>query len=456
MKKNAAMKKFAAVFLILIALVLAAACCVNVRCGAEQAPPPETAAQRAVKDEARENAVWEAAEVEVQGDAENAAEDTENAAEDTENASENTESADEDIEKTIGELIEKLDLGALQEYLDSLSEEQKRFLEEDSVKDALAALLKGDLNTDYGNVFSALAASVFDGLDGLLSVFCVICAVTVLCGVLARFKSSFSEKSTAQLIFFVGYAAVLVLILSSVSAVIADCFAAVSSLQTQMQAAFPVLLTLIATSGGSVSVAVYRPAAAFLGEGIVTVVTGVVFPAAILICVVEMAGHMSGEIRLANFGALAKSVVKWALGGALAVYTVFLTVQGITSATYDGFSFRAARFAIGNSVPIVGGFLSGGLDMLVAGSVLIKNSLGVWCLLLFFGVIAVPLIQLAVYNLFLKLSAAVTEPVGDERITNFLSSLSFAVNYFTAGLLAVGFMYFVTLILLICSSNAVL
>ena len=55
---------------------------------------------------------------------------------------------------------------------------------------------------------------------------------------------------------------------------------------------------------------------------------------------------------------------------------------------------------------------------------------------------------------FLKLAAAVAEPVGDARIASFLSSLSGTVNYFTAGLLAVGFMYFVTMLLLICSSNA--
>lgn len=142
------------------------------------------------------------------------------------------------------------------------------------------------------------------------------------------------------------------------------------------------------------------------------------------------------------------------LGISLTVFTVFLTVQGITSATYDGFSFRAAKYAIGNTVPIIGGFLSGGLDILIAGSVLVKNSLGSCCILLFAAVIAVPLIQLAVYNLFLKLSAAVTEPVGDNKITGFLSSLSSTVNYFTAGLLCVGFMYFMTLLLLICSSNS--
>lgn len=362
-------------------------------------------------------------------------------------------SAEEEFWQNIEGLLNDLDVDALQAYLDSLSEEQKDLIGGD-LKDKMLSLISGDFKADYGNVFEAIAASVFDGLDGLLSTFCVIAAITVLCGILSQFKSSFSEKSTAKLIFFVGYAAVLVLILSSLSVVIEDCYNTVGSMQKQMQAAFPVLLTLIATSGGSVSVAVYQPAVLFLSEIIVQVIVGVVFPLAALICVLDMAGNMSGEIRLKNFSALAKSVIKWALGISLTVFTVFLTVQGITSATYDGFSFRAAKYAIGNSVPIVGGFLSGGLDLLVAGSVLIKNSLGSCCILIFAVVIAVPLIELAVYNLFLKLSAAVTEPVGDNKITEFLSSLSYTVNYFTAGLLSVGFMYFITLLLLICSSNS--
>ena len=162
---------------------------------------------------------------------------------------------------------------------------------------------------------------------------------------------------------------------------------------------------------------------------------------------------MNPEVKLHNFTAFFSGVIKWGLGLLLAAFSVFLTVQGITSATYDGISLKAARYALGNSIPMVGGFLSGGLDLVLAGSVLIKNSVGMCGILLLLLVIAVPLIQLVVYNLFLKLTAAVTEPIGAEGISGVLSSLSGAVNYFIAGLLAVGFMYFVTILLLICSSN---
>ena len=172
-----------------------------------------------------------------------------------------------------------------------------------------------------------------------------------------------------------------------------------------------------------------------------------------MICVLNMVGNMSQEIKLKNFSNLFAAVIKWVLGLSLAAFTVFLTVQGITSATYDGLSFKAAKYAVSNTVPIIGSFLGSGFDLVIAGSVLIKNSVGSCGIFLLVIVLIVPLVQLITYNLFLKLAAAVTEPIGDAGISNFLSSLSGTVNYFTAGLLAVGFMYFITVLLLICSSN---
>lgn len=361
------------------------------------------------------------------------------------------ESSD-DLNGSMEDAIDHLDTEELQEYLDSLTQEQREAFGSNFV-DKLKNLITGDYSLDYGGIISSLSGIFFDQIAGLLPVFCVICAVSVLCGILGRFKSSFTEKGTSKMIFFVGYSAVLVLILTSLTGIVKDCSSTVHSLQSQMQAIFPVLLTLIATSGGSVSVAVYQPAVLFLSEIIVDIVAGIVFPLAAMICVLNMVGNMSQEIKLKNFSNLFAAVIKWVLGLSLAAFTVFLTVQGITSATYDGLSFKAAKYAVSNTVPIIGSFLGSGFDLVIAGSVLIKNSVGSCGIFLLVIVLIVPLVQLIAYNLFLKLAAAVTEPIGDAGISNFLSSLSGTVNYFTAGLLAVGFMYFITVLLLICSSN---
>ena len=360
---------------------------------------------------------------------------------------------EEDLSQSIEQILGQLDVEDLENYLQTLTQEQREAFGED-VAGKLRSLLTGDFSLQYDDVISALTGMLFKQISGLLPIFCSICAITILCGMLGKFKSSFSEKGTAKLIFFVGYASVLVLVLAALMGVVEDSGGTVKSLQAQMQAVFPLLLTLIATSGGSVSVAVYRPAVLFLSEIIVDVVVQIVFPLAIMMCVLNMVGNMSGEIKLKNFAALFSSVIKWTLGITLAAFTVFLTVQGITSATYDGLSFKAAKYAVSNSIPIIGGFIGSGFDLVIAGSVLIKNSVGSCGIFLLVIVLAAPLAELIAFQLFLKLAAAVTEPIGEEGISGFLSSLSGTVNYFTAGLLAVGFMYFITMLLLICSSNA--
>lgn len=360
---------------------------------------------------------------------------------------------DADLAGNIEEILSELDTEELQKYLDSLTEEQRELFG-DNIADAIRSVISGDFKLDYSNVFSAVAGLIFDGLKGMLPAFCVICSITILCGLLTHFRSSFAENGTAKLIHFVGYSAILVLILSSLAGVLGDCIAAVNSMRSQMQAIFPVLLTLIATSGGSVSVAVYQPAVLFLSEAVVGIITSAIFPLAGLIFVLNMVGNMSKEIKVKNFSAFFAGIIKWTLGITLAAFTVFLTVQGITSATYDGLSFKAAKYAISNSVPIIGGFLGSGFDLVIAGSVLIKNAVGSCGIALLVIVLAAPLIQLIVCNLFFKLAAAVTEPVGDFGISDFLSSVSGTINYFIAGLISVAFMYFITMLLLICSSNS--
>lgn len=360
---------------------------------------------------------------------------------------------DADLAGNIEEILSELDTEELQKYLDLLTEEQRELFG-DNIADAIRSVISGDFKLDYSNVFSAVAGLIFDGLKGMLPAFCVICSITILCGLLTHFRSSFAENGTAKLIHFVGYSAILVLIFSSLAGVLGDCIAAVNSMRSQMQAIFPVLLTLIATSGGSVSVAVYQPAVLFLSEAVVGIITSAIFPLAGLIFVLNMVGNMSKEIKVKNFSAFFAGIIKWTLGITLAAFTVFLTVQGITSATYDGLSFKAAKYAISNSVPIIGGFLGSGFDLVIAGSVLIKNAVGSCGIALLVIVLAAPLIQLIVCNLFFKLAAAVTEPVGDSGISDFLSSVSGTINYFIAGLISVAFMYFITMLLLICSSNS--
>jgi stage III sporulation protein AE len=138
----------------------------------------------------------------------------------------------------------------------------------------------------------------------------------------------------------------------------------------------------------------------------------------------------------------------------VSIFGLFFTIQGLTAASYDGIARRAAKYAIGSGIPIVGGFLSGGFDLAVAGSVLIKNALGSMSIFLMLAVIFEPLVLLVSVNVLLRLTAAVTQPFGEGRISDFLEEVSSDLHYCTAGLLFTAFLYFLSIMLMVCASEA--
>ncbi len=359
------------------------------------------------------------------------------------------EAAIEELQKAVEELLASLHTEGLQSYLDSLKE-----FGGISLKDKLLSVVTGDFALDYGNLFQSVLALVWEEGRAMLPAFAVILAVALLCGILNSVKNSFLQSTTSDIIHFVSYICVGAVVLSVLLGVLKSGFDAITGMKKQMELVYPILLTLMAASGGTVSAGIFRPAVAFMSSAVGELFTAVVLPSAIIVIVLAFVGNLTETVRTERLAELFKSVSKWLIGLTLGIFSLFLTVQGIAAAQYDGLSLRAMKYVISGSVPIVGGFLSGGVDLVLAGSALIKNALGSFSLFLLAGTLLRPVLLFAAFQLFLRISAAATEPVGG-KISGFLSALAKDSGYFLAGIVLFAFLYFLTLILLICSTGAI-
>ena len=353
------------------------------------------------------------------------------------------------LEEQVEDLLASLDTAELEEYLQTLSQFDGK-----DVREMLADLVTGDYALEYDTMWESVLALIWEEGRAMLPAFAVILAVAVLCGILNSAKSGFLQSSMSDIIHFVSYISVGAVVLAVLTNILQAAFSAIADMQRQMQIVYPLLLTLMAASGGAVSAGVFRPAVAFLASGICELFTAVVLPTSVVVVALTFAGNLSPDVRCEKLGGLFKSVNKWLIGLTLGLFTLFLTVQGIASAQYDGLSLRAVKYLVSGSVPIVGGFLSGGVDLVLAGSALIKNALGSFSVLLLFASVLRPLLLFAAFQLFLRLCAAATEPVGG-KISSFLTSLANDCGFFIAGLLCVSFLHFLTILLLVCSSGVI-
>ncbi len=359
-------------------------------------------------------------------------------------------SAQEKLEETIEKELGELDLSALEDYVKSL-----QAFSDESVAERLLAYVKG-ADFDYKGFGARLGEILFAKAAEILPAFACIAAVTLLSGLISTLKSGSGGNTSSEMIFLITYATALIPLLGVLTEVFQESLKSVNAMQKQMQLVFPLMLTLMAASGGTVTAAVCRPAVAFFSTTITSVIVDAVFPMTITIIVFSLAGKLTSDMKIGKFTAFFKSINKWIIGVCISVFGIFFTLQGITAATYDGVVRRTVKYALGTGVPIVGGFLSGGFDLAVAGGILIKNSLGSMSIFLMVSVLFEPLVLLIAVNLFLRLTAAITQPFGDSRISDFLGETADNLHYCTAGLLFTAFLYFLTIMIMIFSTEAIL
>ena len=354
------------------------------------------------------------------------------------------------LEEMINGQLDKLDLEELQKYIDSLGD-----FSDKPIRERIMAYIQGG-EFDYKSFLESRSEVFFKQISDLLPAFACIMAVALLSGIIISLKSSSVGQTSSEMTFIITYAAALIPLFGVLIGVFRVSLGAISSMRKQMQLIYPLMLTLMAASGGTISVSVCRPAVAFFSTTIVSLIHSLVLPLIITIIVFSMASKFTKELKIGKFTAFFKSLNKWIIGICVSVFGIFFTLQGITSVTYDGIVRRAAKYAIGNGIPIVGGFLSGGFDLAVAGGILIKNSLGTMGIFLMLSVLFEPIALLIAVNILLRMVAAITQPFGDGRLSDFLGETAENLNYCTASVLFVAFLYFLSIMVMIFSTEALL
>ena len=369
-------------------------------------------------------------------------------------AAQSEEEIFEQLDESVKDQLEDLDMSALDDLLAQLGEDGQAIFGGNSFAEKVQSVLDGEFIQDGGGFIESFFKLLFSEILDMLPLLASIAVIAILCGLVSHMKAGFMSESTGQIVFFVCFAVVVVLALVCAVNLVNVAGDAIGGRKERMNAAFPILLTLMAGIGGAVSVKAYQPAVALLSGGVVEIVSAVVLPLFIFTLVFSVVGNLSKSVRLGKLTDFFKSASTTVLAVTFTVFTAFLAVQGLTAGSFDGVSIRAAKFATKSYIPILGGYLADGLDLILAGSVLIKNSVGVAGLLLLLSTVLMPLLQILGVCFGFKIVAAVIEPVSDSRLTSFLTGIAKSMNMLIAALLAVAFMYFISVMLLIFTSNA--
>lgn len=359
----------------------------------------------------------------------------------------------EDLNETIDFQLENLDFGDIERIVGDLTSYETEIFGSSSFLNKIGKIISGDFSSGQKNVFSAIVNLIFDDILQFVPLLTSIIVIAIICGFVSNLRSENNSKSIGDIIHFVCYGVIIVLVMTGVVRLIKTASNSIQMIKTQMEVVFPILLTLMTAIGASASVAVYQPAVVFLSSFVMQVLSSVLMPIFIFMLVFIIVSNLTSTVKLDKFTKFFGSAFKWILGTVFTVFMAFLAIQGITASSYDGVSIRTAKYAIRSYVPLLGGYLSEGFDVIMASNVLIKNAVGASGLILMFSSIISPVIQIVVFSLILKLASAILEPLTDTRISDFLYSVGKTLSLLVTIIVGISFMYLITTGLIMCTAN---
>ena len=360
-----------------------------------------------------------------------------------------------ELESDVDDILGDIDFTPIDEVIGNFNDSQARMFSITNVKQKVKSVINGENAVDYSTLLEVVVQIVIQLISTYTPMFALIIGIGIIASLLGQIKSKFAEKSTADIVHFVCFCLIVVIMASSVNKLVVSVKNTLSTMQSQINVLFPIILTLMAGIGSVSSVGVFQPVLAVMSNVITIVITKVAIPIFLFSFVLNVIGHLSSNVKLDKFSSFLSSLFKWLIGITFTIFFAVMSIQGISAGAFDSVSLRTAKFTISSYVPIMGGYLSQGMDLILASGVLIKNSVGLVGILIIISTILAPILEIIVFSLLLKAVSAIIQPLGNNRITNFLHETSKTITMLSTCIIVVGFMYFVSIALCMATANVI-
>ncbi len=334
----------------------------------------------------------------------------------------------EETERLLGEM----DLAPLQEAAPELD-----------VASLLESASQGSAALPVGEILSAAGEALAGNLRSLAPRMVRLVGLAVLSAALLRLRAVTFGDGAARLLQLMTYLCMALPAAADAANLLQAGRETAGRMVDLFAALLPTMLALLTAMGGAQSAAQMQSLGLLATGTLAGFAQRALFPLLGLAAAVAVVSRLAPQIRLTSAGKLLRSMVHWTLGVGFTVFLGVLTVQGATSASYDGVTMRAAKYAVDKFVPVIGGAFKDTADTLVGCSIVVKNAVGAvglaGFLLILLGPCAQVLLTIAAY----RLCAAAIEPLGAERIAPALQDFADILTTLFILMISIGAMFFV-------------
>ena len=191
-----------------------------------------------------------------------------------------------------------------------------------------------------------------------------------------------------------------------------------------VEAFVPVFSAATVSSGQPITGAGYSVVVIFASEFLSVFLSDIILPLLFLYLSFSIAGRCVAGFRYEYIATSIKSVINWSLTLLMTMFVSLVTIKGLIGAGADSVALRTGRFFIGSFVPAVGGALSEAASTVQKSLGLIKNTTGVFGIIVAALCFIPPLIKVLIFKFTCDICAIAGEALGAEKIAGLLRDVS--------------------------------
>ncbi|MFL6978530.1 stage III sporulation protein AE [Bacillus inaquosorum] len=370
------------------------------------------------------------------------------AAGDAEQTEDHAETAEQLAERT----ADSLETDKIGEFWNDIMTEYGGLLPE-SQKGSLMEFINGDKSFSPQEWLKALFSYLFHEVLANGKLLGTLILLTIFCVILQLLQNAFQQSTVSKVAYSIVYMVLIILALNSFHVAINYATEAIQTMTSFILALIPLLLALLASSGGAVSAAFFHPVILFLMNTSGLLIQNIVMPLIFLSAILSIVSTMTEQYKVTQLANLLRNIAIGALAAFLTIFLGVISVQGASAAVTDGITLRTAKFITGNFIPVLGRMFTDATDTVISASLLLKNTVGILGVAILICIAAFPAIKVLSLAFIYKLAAAILQPLGGGPVITCLDVISKSVIYIFAALAIVSLMFFLSLTVIITAGN---
>lgn len=271
-----------------------------------------------------------------------------------------------------------------------------------------------------------------------------ILLIAIMAAIFTNFSDALQSRQVSQVGFYILYMLIITMCLHSFRVAFAGMEGQVAKVVGFMRLLCPTYFLAVALSSGSSSAVMFYGLALFLIYAVEAVILHLVLPMINVYIMLEVVNYLLGGDALSEFADLLKKLVTWGLKTMFGIVIGINVVQGLLGPAIDVLKRSALTKTI-EAIPGIGNTFGSITDVVLGTAVLLKNGIGMAGAAFLLLLCVVPVVQVALACLMFKVTAALVQPVSDERITGCIRSVSEGYGLMLRTFLTVAALFLLTI-----------